>query len=146
MSKLAYFFVTLVGAVPAGGALYLMIMNLLDRADRLGGVLLGVTITISVCMVLVALTPFMVLVFYKDTHPKPAPGKQNDSAAEDGAIGVDDEEEAEGFADVIPDDYDADELAASVDDDGDLDEAYEDDDDDYTGFDDDEEYDDFDDE
>jgi hypothetical protein len=145
VSKLAYFFVTLVGAVPAGGALYLMIKNLLDRADRLGGVLLGVTITISVCMVMVALTPFMVLVFYKDTRPKPAPGKQDDSDAEGGAIGAGDEEKAEGFDDVIPDDYDEDELAASVDDGDDLDEAYEDDDDD-TGFDDDEEYDDFDDE
>ncbi len=146
MSKLAYFFVTLVGAVPAGGALYLMIMNLLDRADRLGGVLLGVTITISVCMVLVALTPFMVLVFYKDTRPKPASRDADDDAAV-AAVGSDDDEEADGFGDVIPDDYDADELAASVDNGDDLDEAYDDGEfDDDTGFDDDEEYDDFDDE
>jgi hypothetical protein len=152
VSKLAYFFVTLVGAVPAGGALYLMIKNLLDRADRLGGVLLGVTITISVCMVLVALTPFMVLVFYKDTRPKPAPGKTDDDGeAAVAAAKSDDEEEAEGFGDIIPDDYDEAELAASVDDGGDLDEAYDDgdgefEDDDYTGFDDDDEYVDFDDE
>ena len=68
MSKLAFFFLTLVGAVPAGGTLYLLINNLLDRADKLGGVLLGVSITAAVCMVLVTLTPFIVLVFYKDTR------------------------------------------------------------------------------
>ena len=39
MSKLAFFFLTLVGAVPAGGTLYLLINNLFDRANKLGGVL-----------------------------------------------------------------------------------------------------------
>lgn len=141
MSKLAYFFVTLLGAVPAGGALYLLIKNFLDRADRLGGVLLGVTVTISVCMVLVALTPFMVLVFYKDSRP--APGPRNKDGDEEGAVAAvaDDGDEPEGFGDIIPDDYDPDELSAAVDDGGedeDLDEAYDDYDDE------DGEYDDFD--
>ena len=68
MSKLAFFFMTLVGAIPAGGALYALIMNILDRANSIGTVLLAVTITATVCTALVVLTPFIVLVFYKDTR------------------------------------------------------------------------------
>ena len=135
MSKIAYFLVTFIGAVPAGGTLYLLIKNFLDRADALGGVLLGVTITAAVCCTLVALTPFMVLVFYKDTRPKLQPRKKDKGAA------AGDEEEASaeepaGFGDVIPDDYDEDELAASADD-GDYDDGAFDDDDEYDDFDDD---------
>jgi len=116
VSKLAFFFMTLVGAVPAGGALYALIRNLLDRADSLGTVLLAITITATVCTAMVVLTPFIVLVFYKDERDPAAVQAQKESTA---AASTDDKkvDEADGFGDVIPDDFDEDELAASSDDD-----------------------------
>lgn len=137
MSKIAYFLVTFIGAVPAGGTLYLLIKNFLDRADDLGGVLLGVTITAAVCCTLVALTPFMVLVFYKDTRPKPPPRKKGGDADDEGNADDSVDEEPAGFGDVIPDDFDEEELSASANDDEYDDGAF-DDDDEYGGFDDDE--------
>lgn len=131
MSKLAFFFMTLVGAIPAGGALYALIRNLLDRADSLGTTLLAVTITATVCTALVVLTPFIVLVFYKDTRPPEEPQSEAEAAAPEPAAAKDEEE---GFGDAIPDDFDESELSASADDDfesfddedfGDFDEEYE---------------------
>lgn len=140
MSKIAYFFVSFLGAIPAGGTLYLMIQNFLDRADRLGTTLLAVTILISVCMVAVALTPFMILVFYKDPRPK-AParkGDDDDGDEPEAAVVADDDGDDEGFGDVIPDNYDPDELAASVDDEA---EGFDDDEYDDDGFEDDDDFD-----
>ena len=115
MSKTNYFLITLVGALPAGGCLYLLIMNLLDRADSLSTLLLAVTITAAICMVLVIVSPFIVLFGYKDTRPRIAAAAAGGAAAATAAPEAD-EEEAEGFGDVIPDDYDEGELAASADD------------------------------
>jgi hypothetical protein len=111
VSKLAFFFMTLVGAIPAGGALYALIQNLLDRADSLGTVLLAITITATLCTALVVLTPFIVLVFYKDTRAPiaPQPKGKDAAAAPDKAAAKD----ADGFGDAIPDDFDENELAAS---------------------------------
>ncbi|MBI1314855.1 hypothetical protein GC176_26465 [bacterium] len=146
MSKTNYFLITLVGALPAGGCLYLLIMNLLDRADELTTMLLAVTITAAVCMVLVVISPFIVLFGYKDTRPKLAAAAAGGTAAtaaaeaapkKKGKAATDDE----GFGDVIPDDFDEEELVASGDDEyDDLDEeAY--DDGDFDDFDmDDDEY------
>ena len=144
MSKLAYFFMTLIGAVPASGALYALIQTLLDRADSIGPVLLAITITATVCTTLFVLTPFIVLVFYKDTRMPMATRPESAGAA---AAPQSDAEE-EGFGDAIPDDFDEDELAASADDDeyGDFDDdadAYGDDelgdyDEEYEEFDEDE--------
>lgn len=145
MSKTNYFLITLVGALPAGGCLYLLIMNLLDRADELTTVLLAVTITAAICMVLVVISPFIVLFGYKDMRPRLAAAGAGAAAAvaapkKKGKAATDDED---GFGDVIPDDYDEEELAASASDDdeyGDYDaEAY--DDGDFDDFDmDDEDY------
>ena len=137
MSKLAFFFLTLVGAVPAGGTLYLLINNLLDRADKLGGVLLGISIAAAVCMVLIVLTPFIVLVFYKDTRVAgvamagAATAAAGAAAAGAAAAGAADDDDG-GFDDAIPDDYDEEELAASAsvdeydDDSASYDESYDD--------------------
>ena len=149
MSKLAFFFMTLVGAVPAGGALYALIQTLLNRADSIGTVLLGVTITATVCAALVVLTPFIDLVFYKDTRLPMAP--QPEGAAAGAATAPQKDAGEEGFGDAIPDDFDEEELAGSAEDDdeyGEFDddaEAYGDDDDlgdydeEYEEFDEDEE-------
>ena len=138
---------TLVGAVPASGALYALIRTLLDRADSIGTVLLAITITATVCTALVVLTPFIVLVFYRDTHIPIAP--QPEGAAADAATVPQKDAKEEGFGDAIPDDFDEEELIASADDDeyGDFDDdadAYSDDelgdyDEEYEEFDDEEE-------
>ena len=112
MSKLAFFFMTLVGAIPAGGALYALIRNLLDRADSIGTVLLAITITATVCTALVVLTPFIVLVFYKDTRLPMAPDPTGNAAASAAAPAKADKDE--GFGDAIPDDFDEEELATSA--------------------------------
>jgi hypothetical protein len=117
MSKTNYFLITLVGALPAGGCLYLLIMNLLDRADELTTVLLAVTITAAICIVLFG---------YRDTRPKLAAAGAGAAAAGAATAGAaaatakkDNKAAADndGFGDVIPDDYDEEELAASADDD-----------------------------
>jgi hypothetical protein len=126
VSKLAFFFMTLVGAVPAGGALYALIRTLLDRADSIGTVLLAITITATVCTALVVLTPFIVLVFYKDTRLPMAP--QPEGASPGAVVAPKKAAKEEGFGDAIPDDFDEEELAAS---------AASDDDDEYGDFEDD---------
>lgn len=143
MSKLAFFFMTLVGAIPAGGALYALIMNILDRANSIGTVLLAVTITATVCTALVVLTPFIVLVFYKDTRMPMAPLPVGAAAGAAAAAAPKKADKQEGFGDAIPDDFDENELAAvSADDEFDDDvESY--DDDDFGDYD--EEYEEFDD-
>ena len=138
MSKLAFFAMTLVGAIPAGGALYALIRNILDRANDIGTVLLIVTIVASVCTALVVLTPFIVLVFYKDTRLPMAPAPEGAAAAAPKKA-----DEEDGFGDAIPDDFDEEELAASAGDDDEFDDdvdAF--DDDDYGDYD--EEYEEFD--
>jgi hypothetical protein len=145
VSKLAFFFMTLVGAIPAGGALYALIRNILDRANDIGTVLLIVTIVATVCTALVVLTPFIVLVFYKDTRLPMAPQPQG--AAAGAAAAPKKADDDAGFGDAIPDDFDEEELAASADDDeefGDDVESYDDDDfgdydEEYEEFDEDEE-------
>jgi hypothetical protein len=143
VSKLAFFFMTLVGAIPAGGALYALIRNLLDRADTIGTVLLAVTITATVCTALVVLTPFIVLVFYKDTRLPMAPQPEGEAA--DAAAAPEKGNQDDGFGDAIPDDFDEEELVASSDE-----EEYESLDDDAEAYDDedfgdyDEEYEEFD--
>lgn len=141
MGKLAYFFTTFVGAVPAGFGLYLLIMNFLNRADSLGTMLMVITVTATICMALVVLTPFMVLVFYKDTRPKLAAAGAGAAGAAAGAAAAVASEPA-GFDDAIPDGFDEKELAASAGDDeyGDYEgEDYTDDEGDY----DEDDYDDF---
>ena len=122
MGKLGYFFTTFVGAIPAGFGLYLLIAEVfLERTEKLTTMLLVISITITVCMALVVLTPFMVLVFYKDTRPKLAAAGAGAVAGTAAAGGRDDE--ADGFGDAIPDDFDEKELATSVGDD--FDDEYE---------------------
>ena len=140
MSKLAFFAMTLVGAIPAGGALYALIRNILDRANDIGTVLLIVTIVASVCTALVVLTPFIVLVFYKDTRLPMAPSPEG--AAAGAAAAPTKADEDEGFGDAIPDDFDEEELATSAGDDEFDDDVDAFDDDDYGDYD--EEYEEFD--
>ena len=118
MGKLGYFFTTFVGAIPAGFGLYLLIAEVfLERTEKLTTMLLVISITITVCMALVVLTPFMVLVFYKDTRPKLAAAGAAAGAGAGAAAGGGRDDGPDGFDDAIPDDFDEEELAASVGDD-----------------------------
>ena len=122
MGKLAYFFTTFVGAVPAGLGLALLIMEVfLKRTEALSTMLLEICIVIAVCLALVVMTPFMVLVFYKDTRPKLAAAGAGVVAAGAGVVAAGSAAASEpaGFDDAIPNDYDEEELAASAGDDDD---------------------------
>jgi hypothetical protein len=118
VGKLAYFFTTFVGAIPAGFGIYVMVRHFLDRAEAINGILLTVSIMITVCLFLVALTPFIVLIFYKDNSPQLAVAGAGavgaGAAAGGGSGGSDPETEDEGFGDAIPTDFDQDELEASI--------------------------------
>ncbi len=138
MSKLAYFFITLVGAVPAGGTFYLIVQHFFDRGFSGPPVLVGVVATTAVALFATILTPLMVLFWYKSP---------NADAAKPAAAAVADKEEVNdkkpaapakgkkgkdtGFDDAIPDDFDEDELNESAGDDdfeaGDEDFEYDDD-------------------
>lgn len=110
MGKLAYFFTTLIGAVPAGFGLYVFIQNFLDRGDNLGTLLLSISIVVAVCLTLVALTPFMVLIWYKDTRPALAVAGAPAGVAEESSQKKKKKGADEEFGDAIPDDFDENEL------------------------------------
>lgn len=112
VGKMAYFFTTFVGAVPAGLGLALLIMEVfLKRTEALSTMLLGICIVIAVCLALVVMTPFMVLVFYKDTRPKLAAAGAGVAASGAAAKAA---SEPAGFDDAIPENFDEEELAASA--------------------------------
>lgn len=134
MSKLAYVLMTLVGAVPAGGTNYLLVKHFLDHGFSGSPIIVAVCATAWTATFFTALTPLMVLFWYK------AP--QSDTVKSAGAVvpkedGSKPEKPAkaktakgEGFDDAIPDDFDEDELNESADDAfdaGDEDFEYEDD-------------------
>lgn len=139
MSKLAYFSITLVGAVPAGGSGYLLVQHFLDHGFSGSPVIVGIAGTALASMFLIVLTPLMVLFWYKSPNagaPKPAAT----AAAEEKAEKEDSKKDAkpakgkkgkdDGFDDAIPDDFNEDELNESADDAfdaGDEDFEYEDD-------------------
>lgn len=114
MGKLAYIFMAFFGAIPAGFGLYVMVLHLLDRSEAISGMLLTVSIVITVCLFLVTLSPFIVLVFYRDSQPQLAmAGAEAD--ATDGGDGGSRAPAAssEAFDDAIPQDFDQEELEAS---------------------------------
>lgn len=110
MGKLAYFFTTLIGAVPAGFGLYVFIQNFLDRGDNLGTLLLSISIVVAVCLTLVALTPFMVLIWYKDARPALAAAGAPVGVAEESGQKKKKKGADEDFGDAIPEDFDENEL------------------------------------
>lgn|GEM_PF-1214886 len=110
MGKLAYFFTTLIGAVPAGFGLYVFIQNFLERGDNLGTLLLSISIVVAVCLTLVALTPFMVLIWYKDSRPALAVAGTPAGVAEAPSKKKKKKGEDEDFGDAIPEDFDENEL------------------------------------
>ncbi|MFP6763243.1 MAG: hypothetical protein VB858_06485 [Planctomycetaceae bacterium] len=114
MGKLGYAFTTLIGAIPAGIGLAVLIMDVfLKRTEVLSNMMLTVCIVIAVCMALVALTPFMVLVFYRDTRPKLAAAGAAAAAGVAVAAGSSSDE---GFGDAIPEDFNEDEVRDSAED------------------------------
>ena len=69
MSKLAFFFVTLIAAIPAGFLGYLAVMGFLTHSEAMPGILMGVTgITLLMCAAVVVM-PIAVLM---RRSPRPA--------------------------------------------------------------------------
>lgn len=111
MSKLSFTAMTLVGALPAGFTLYLLVQHFVNHGVPSANV---VGIAIWVCLAalfLVVITPFIVLIRYKGPEkvaaPAPAKGAKADAPAAK-KKGKD-----AGFDDAIPDDFDEEELKAS---------------------------------
>ena len=124
MSKLAYFFITLIGAVPGGFLCYLFVMYFKDHGFG-GSTIMQVAIWAAlVAAFAIVLTPLMVVFWYKApqgelTAPKPAGSADSDDKpvadkkAAKAAKGQKKEQEADGFEDAIPDNFDEEELEAS---------------------------------
>ncbi len=121
MSKLAFFSMTLVGAVPAGGTGYLLVKHFLDHGFSGPPIVVGAAGTALAALFFVLLTPLIVLVRYKSPNAG-APKSEAAAVAEQetaeketkpakGKKGKDDD-----FGDAIPDDFEEDELNESADD------------------------------
>lgn len=111
MSKLAFVSMTLVGAVPSGFTLYLLVQHFVDhgvpQATALG---IAVWVTLA-ALFLVVISPFIVLIRYKAPARVAAPAAssaKSEAASSKKKAAADDE-----FGDAIPDDFDEEELAAS---------------------------------
>lgn len=120
MSKLAYVLMTLVGAVPAGGTNYLLVKHFLDHGFSGSPIIVAICATAWTATFFTALTPLMVLFWYK------APQSDVVKSTATVASAADDSKPekptkakkatGEGFDDAIPDDFDEDELNESADD------------------------------
>jgi hypothetical protein len=111
MSKLAFVSMTLVGAVPSGFTLYLLVQHFVDhgvpQANALG---IAVWVTLA-ALFLVVISPFIVLIRYKAPARVTAPAAslaKGEAGSNKKKAGADDE-----FGDAIPEDFDEEELAAS---------------------------------
>lgn len=131
MSKLAYVMMTLVGAIPAGGANYFIVRHFLDFGFSEPPIVVGAFGATWLMTFLVALTPLVVLIKHKSPEKPAKPdvaAKSDDASADEKPAKGKKGKEKEGFDDAIPEDFDENELA----DDGfSEDEAFEDIDEDF---------------
>lgn len=112
MSKLGFTAMTLVGAVPAGFTLYLLVQHFVDHGVPSADIV-GIAVWVSLAaLFLVVITPFIVLIRYKGPEkvaaPTPAKGAKADAAPAAKKKG-----KGESFDDAIPEDFDEEELKAS---------------------------------
>ena len=122
MSKLAYFFITLIGAVPGGFLCYLIVMYFKEQGFG-GPTIVQVAFWAALAAAFaIVLTPLMVVFWYKAPQAEAAPATPADSGDEPvadkklakAAKGKKKpDQEADGFEDAIPDDFDEDELEES---------------------------------
>ncbi len=129
MSKLAYFFITLIGAIPGGFLCYLIVMYFKDQGFGGSTIMQVACWTTLAAAFAIVLTPLMVVFWYKPAQvtaaaPKPAADSEDDEPAPDkkpakaakaakAAKGKKRDHEDDGFEDAIPDDFDEEELEAS---------------------------------
>lgn len=113
MSKLSFTAMTLVGALPAGFTLYLLVQHFVDHGVPSANV---VGIAIWVCLAalfLVVITPFIVLIRYKGPEKVAAPAPAKGAKVAEAAPTAKKKGKDAGFDDAIPDDFDEEELKAS---------------------------------
>lgn len=98
-----------VGALPAAGLAYLTIMAFISYADKMATMLQVVTGTALVCSVLMALSPFAILLFVKSaaaaaeaTAPAAGPAPKSEPSEEVAAAEEEDELNAEALDDEAP--------------------------------------------
>lgn len=93
MSKIQLFFLSLVGALPAGFLSYLLGMYLISQPSGASSMVMIVSIITLICSATLTLTPFLVLAMYYSNYDPPKVSKK--SKAQPDADEVDDLEETE---------------------------------------------------
>lgn len=93
MSKIQLFFLSLVGALPAGFLSYLLGMYLISQPSGASSMVMIVSIITLICSATLTLTPFLVLAMYYSNYDPPKVSKK--SKAEPDADELDDLEETE---------------------------------------------------
>lgn len=93
MSKIQLFFLSLVGALPAGFLSYLLGMYLISQPSGASSMVMIVSIITLICSATLTLTPFLVLAMYYSNYDPPKVSKK--SKAQPDADEVEDLEETE---------------------------------------------------
>ena len=79
MSKIQVFFLSLVGAVPAGFLSYLLGMYLISQPTGASSMVMIISIITLICSATLTLTPFLVLTLYYSNYDAPKAPKKSKS-------------------------------------------------------------------
>jgi len=94
VSKIQVFFLSLVGAVPAGFLSYLLGMYLISQPSGASSMVMIISIITLICSATLTLTPFLVLAMYYSNYDPPKVSKKSKAdAADDELEDVDETEE-----------------------------------------------------
>lgn len=94
MSKIQVFFLSLVGALPAGFLSYLLGMYLISQPSGASSMVMIISIITLICSATLTLTPFLILAMYYSNYDPPKVAKKPKSKAVDDELDeVDDTEE-----------------------------------------------------
>lgn len=83
VSKIQLFFLSLVGAVPAGFLSYLLAMYLISQPSGASSMVMIITIITLICTAVMTLIPVLVLALYYSNYDPPRPEKGSKSKDED---------------------------------------------------------------
>lgn len=98
MSKIQVFFLSLVGALPAGFLSYLLGMYLINQPSGASSMVMVFSIVTLLCSATLAVMPFLILAMYYSNYDPPKAGKKGKTEAGEEEAG-DSEEESETKAD-----------------------------------------------
>lgn len=83
MSKIQVFFLSLVGALPAGFLSYLLGMYLISQPSGANSMVMIISIITLICSATLTLTPFLVLAMYYSNYDAPKAPKKSKSKKDD---------------------------------------------------------------